>query len=61
MKYPRYLKNKLLQAFKASPATLLVGPCQIGKITLMKEIAEELGMRYIRQYKATYDRRFPRL
>lgn len=46
-KHPRYLKDKLLQAFKVSPVTLLVGPRQSGKTTLMKEIAVELGMRYI--------------
>lgn len=47
MKYPRYLKDSLLQAFKASPIVLLLGPRQSGKTTLMKEIAQELKMEYI--------------
>ena len=47
MKYPRYLKDSLLQSFKVSPVTLLIGPRQTGKTTLMKEIGEELGMNYI--------------
>lgn len=47
MKYPRYLKDNLLQAFKTSPVTLLIGPRQSGKTTLMKEIGEELGMQYL--------------
>ncbi len=47
MNYPRYLKDRLLQAFKVSPVTLLIGPRQSGKSTLMKEICEELGMQYI--------------
>ncbi len=47
MKYPRFLKDRLLQAFKVSPVTLLIGPRQCGKTTLMKEIIEELGMQYI--------------
>lgn len=47
MKYPRYLKDNLLQAFKASPVTLLIGPRQSGKTTLMREIGEELGMNYL--------------
>ncbi|HSW86560.1 MAG TPA: ATP-binding protein [Rhabdochlamydiaceae bacterium] len=47
MKYPRYLKNSLLQAFKVSPVTLLIGPRQTGKTTLMREIGEELGMHYL--------------
>jgi uncharacterized protein len=47
MECPRYLKSSLLQAFKVSPVTLLVGPRQTGKTTLMREIAEELGMHYL--------------
>ena len=47
MKYPRYLKDSLLQAFKVSPVTLLIGPRQTGKTTLMKEIGAELGMHYL--------------
>lgn len=47
MKYPRFLKETLLQAFRTSPVTLLIGPRQSGKTTLMREIAEELGMQYI--------------
>lgn len=47
MHYPRYLKDSLLQAFKASPVTLLIGPRQTGKTTLMREIGEELGMHYL--------------
>lgn len=47
MKYPRYLKTSLLEAFKVSPVTLLIGPRQSGKTTLMREVAEELGMQYV--------------
>jgi predicted AAA+ superfamily ATPase len=47
MIYPRYLKNRLLHAFKVSPVTLLIGPRQSGKTTLMKEVCKELGMQYI--------------
>jgi predicted AAA+ superfamily ATPase len=47
MKYPRYLKERLLQSFKVSPVTLLIGPRQCGKTTLMKEIVKETGMQYL--------------
>lgn len=47
MKYPRHLKDSLLQAFKVSPVTLLIGPRQTGKTTLMQEIGKDLGMDYI--------------
>lgn len=47
MKYPRYLKDSILRSFKASPVTLLIGPRQSGKTTLMRQIGEELGMDYI--------------
>lgn len=47
MNYPRYLKDNLLQAFTVSPITLLIGPRQSGKTTLMREIAEQLKMHYL--------------
>ncbi len=47
MIYARHLKDSLLQAFKVSPVTLLIGPRQCGKTTLMKAIGEELGMDYL--------------
>ena len=47
MTYPRHLRSKLLQAFKASPVVLLIGPRQSGKTTLMKALGQELGMRYL--------------
>lgn len=47
MTYPRYLKSKLLQAFKVSPVVLLIGPRQSGKTTLMKDLVNELGMHYL--------------
>ncbi len=47
MKHPRHLKANLLKTFKTSPVTLLIGPRQSGKTTLMKEIEEELGMDYL--------------
>jgi predicted AAA+ superfamily ATPase len=47
MKYHRCLKEKLLHAFKVSPVTLLIGPRQCGKTTLIKEVIEKLGMQYI--------------
>lgn len=47
MKYPRFLRESLLQAFKVSPVTLLIGPRQSGKTTLIRQIGEELGMHYL--------------
>ncbi|PCI95526.1 hypothetical protein COB11_01965 [Candidatus Aerophobetes bacterium] len=47
MKYPRFLKNSLLRSFKVSPVTLLIGPRQTGKTTLMKELGEGLGMKHL--------------
>jgi len=47
MKFPRFLKERILEAFKVSPITLLIGPRQSGKTTLMKEIGKELGMNYL--------------
>lgn len=47
MSYPRYLKERLLHCLKVSPVTLLIGPRQSGKTTLMKEVGQELGMDYI--------------
>jgi predicted AAA+ superfamily ATPase len=47
MNFPRYLKDRLLEAFKVSPVTLLIGPRQSGKTTLIREIGEELGMHYL--------------
>lgn len=47
MTYPRYLRTKLLKAFKTSPVVLLIGPRQCGKTTLMKLLGSELEMQYI--------------
>lgn len=47
MKYPRFLKENILRAFKSVPIVLLIGPRQVGKTTLMREIGEALGMEYI--------------
>ena len=47
MKHPRHLKDSLLQAFSVSPVTLLIGPRQSGKTTLMREIAKEKEMHYL--------------
>ncbi len=47
MHYPRYLKQKLLDALRVSPIILLLGGRQTGKTTLMKEIASQAGLGYI--------------
>ena len=47
MKYPRYLKTKVLKSASASPAIFLTGGRQTGKTTLMKEIAKEHSFDYI--------------
>src|SRR3569832_1104541 len=47
MKYPRYLRDNLLQTKKISPVTLLIGPRQCGKTTLIKMIGQDLGMNYV--------------
>lgn len=47
MLYQRFLKPILQSAFEVSPVTLLIGPRQTGKTTLMKEFASEFKMHYI--------------
>jgi predicted AAA+ superfamily ATPase len=45
--YNRLIKPRLLEAQKDTPVTLLVGPRQAGKTTLVKEIFQEQGIKYI--------------
>ena len=45
--YNRLIKPRLLEAQKDTPVTLLVGPRQAGKTTLVKEISHEQGIKYI--------------
>ena len=47
MKYLRFLKESILESFKISPITLLIGPRQSGKTTLMRELGESLDMHYL--------------
>lgn len=47
MHYSRYLKQKLIDALKASPIVLLLGGRQTGKTTLMKEIVSQAGLNYV--------------
>lgn len=45
--YARNIRFKLFEAIEDNPVTLVIGARQIGKTTLMKEIAKEKGYNYI--------------
>lgn len=47
MLYARNIRSKLLSALEDNPVTLVLGARQIGKTTLMKEIAKEKGYHFI--------------
>ena len=45
--YSRLIRSRLLEAQQDTPVTLLAGPRQAGKTTLVKQISAELGMQYL--------------
>ncbi len=47
MLFPRYAIEILNRVLEQSPVTLLLGPRQIGKTTLVRSLAHERGMRYV--------------
>lgn len=46
MRFPRFLKPRLLAALKSHPVVFLEGPRQAGKSTLAMAVAEDLGLPY---------------
>ena len=44
---PRQIEARLLEALRDTPVVLLAGPRQAGKTTLVKQIAERQGLRYL--------------
>ena len=46
-KYPRAIQSKLDEAFADTPAVLVSGPRQAGKTTLVRQIAQDQGLRYL--------------
>ena len=44
---PRQIEARLLEALLDTPVVLLAGPRQAGKTTLVKQIAEKQGLRYL--------------
>ena len=44
---PRQIEAWLLEALQDTPVVLLAGPRQAGKTTLVKQIAERQGLRYL--------------
>jgi len=45
--FPRQIQARLLEALQDTPVVLLAGPRQAGKTTLVKQIAEGKGLRYL--------------
>jgi len=45
--YPRVIQPRIAEALSDTPVVLLAGPRQSGKTTLVKQIAEQQGLRYI--------------
>jgi predicted AAA+ superfamily ATPase len=45
--YPRRIAPRLAEALQDTPAVLLAGPRQAGKTTLVRQISDRLGMRYL--------------
>lgn len=45
--YSRLIKPRILEAQQDTPVTLLAGPRQAGKTTLVKQISLEQGMKYM--------------
>lgn len=45
--YPRQIETRLAEALQDTPVVLLAGPRQAGKTTLVKQIAQQQGLRYL--------------
>ena len=45
--YPRTIAPRIAEALQDTPVVLLVGPRQAGKTTLVRQIAEQQGLRYL--------------
>lgn len=45
--YPRHIEPRLLEALLDTPVVLVSGPRQAGKTTLVKQVAQQKGMRYL--------------
>ena len=45
--YPRHLTGRLQRALKTHPAVFIEGARQVGKTTLVRKIAREMGLRYV--------------
>ncbi|TSE34661.1 hypothetical protein Tfont_02574 [Tepidimonas fonticaldi] len=45
--YPRWVEPRLIEAMQDTPVVLLAGPRQSGKTTLVRQIAQRAGLRYL--------------
>lgn len=45
--YPRRIEPRIAEALQDTPVVLLAGPRQAGKTTLVRQIAEQEGLRYL--------------
>lgn len=45
--YPRRIELRLAEALQDTPVVLLAGPRQAGKTTLVRQLAEQQGLRYL--------------
>jgi hypothetical protein len=45
--YPRTIEPRITEALQDTPVVLLTGPRQAGKTTLVRQIAEKQGLRYL--------------
>ncbi|MBZ0225947.1 MAG: ATP-binding protein [Comamonas sp.] len=45
--YPRQIETRLAEALQDTPVVLLAGPRQAGKTTLVRQIAQRQGLRYL--------------
>jgi len=45
--YPRTIEPRIAEALQDTPVVLLTGPRQAGKTTLVRQIAEKQGLRYL--------------
>ena len=45
--FPRRIESRIAEALLDTPVVLLAGPRQAGKTTLVRQIAEQQGLRYL--------------
>lgn len=45
--FPRRIEPRIAEALLDTPVVLLAGPRQAGKTTLVRQIAEQQGLRYL--------------